>query len=442
MSDEGTSSGSESTTPEDVAEIQRQIQRTALEKLDQLHEERKKNKREWIQIARAREELERQRQLVQEEHDRVKEMFEQKRKEMLRYKSDDRGRMMDSRSEPVRKSDDRGRMVDSRKEPVRNVKKSKPVVEATPSKHLREGGKSSSSCLERRRHKQKDPPKFKGDGPWKDYKIQFEACKKYNNWSNDQASFQLFTSCEGDALSALSTSEAYPGETKYEEMLDVLEKEFGPRECPENYFLELTRREQKSNESLRELGRDIKRLSVLAYPLTHKDERDRISRDYFKKAIGDAEIRKELFRASPTSLQEAITKAEVVESFARAEQLRRPKTAYNRVLEAEQARQPDSASWPPQPRHADPPVCYKCRKPGHLKRNCPQAQERSITCFRCHQPGHMARECRQRVLCDGCGQDCHQQREIEGNEPRLNQRPQARPREKTAGQNTSSTSRC
>ena len=94
-----------------------------------------------------------------------------------------------------------------------------------------------------------------------------------------------------------------------------MKNEFGPRECSENYFHELSKREQKPGESLYMMAQDIKRLTSLAYPKTERSERDRIARQCFKQAIADLDIRKELFRAKPETLEEAVQEAQAVESF-------------------------------------------------------------------------------------------------------------------------------
>lgn len=341
-----------------------------------------------------------------------------------------------------------------------------------------------------------EPPKFDGKGPWKDFILQFDACRTFNHWTDSEAAIRLYTSCKGDALSTLSVNDVLPGDLSYNEMVMMMVKEFGPRQCVENYFMELNNKEQQIGESLHDLGKDIKRLVALAHPRTDRVERDRIAREHYKRAIADPELRKELFRSAPETLDDAIMKAEIVDSFSKSEQARRRSkyVAHSRAVEAStdiedlearmkssfgaleqhmlnelanmrssgqvcmvqgNADQPrtlssfaDGGRGPPR----GPPICYTCNMPGHIARFCDQQgssgssqSRRSTVCYLCGVEGHMARSCRMQgqarsVTCYTCGEPGHISpycpHKEQGNELVPPMRPSGR-QDETKGQNTS-----
>ena len=147
--------------------------------------------------------------------------------------------------------------------------------------------------------REKQPLTYDGNSSWKDFYVHFEACKVYNGWVDQEATYQLFTCCRGNALTMLRVNDVDPKEMRYSELVKLIGKEFGPRECSELYFHELSKREQQPGESLRSLGQDIKRLTALAFPRIGRKERDRIALEHFKQAVADPELRKELFQTHP-----------------------------------------------------------------------------------------------------------------------------------------------
>ena len=297
---------------------------------------------------------------------------------------------------------------------------------------------------------------YDGSTSWKDFYVHFEACKEYNKWTDREATYQLFTCCQGNALTALSVNDVDPKEMKYDELVKLMGKEFGPRECSELYFHELSKREQKPGESLYDLGQDIKRLTALAYPRTERKERDRIAREHFKGAITDPELRKELFRTHPDTLEAAVQGALAVESFYRTERTKgRNRLAFSRVAEtgevpfesgAEVDKQMDEnlgakiremerkmdrvaremevkkesrverrdrspvarrTSWDGREsagtKQGRSGVCYSCQQPGHVARYCPQ-----VVCFRCRESGHRIQDCLHKsVVCNKCRMEGH-----------------------------------
>ena len=183
--------------------------------------------------------------------------------------------------------------------------------------------------------REKQPLTYDGNTSWKDFCVHFEACKEYNKWTDQEATYQLFTCCRGNALTMLGVNDVDPKEMKYSELVKLMEKEFGPRECSELYFHELSKREQKPGESLRSLGQDTKRLTALAFPRIERKERDRIALEHFKQAVTDPELRKELFRMRPDTLEDAVHGVLAVESFYRLERTKeRSRLAFTRVVEA------------------------------------------------------------------------------------------------------------
>ena len=331
--------------------------------------------------------------------------------------------------------------------PMQRVKRVQNVEEYDPTLHSKP-------------KREKQPLTYDGNTSWKDFYVHFEACKVYNGWTDQEATYQLFTCCRGNALTMLGVNDVDPKEMKYSELVKLMGTEFGPRECSELYFHELSKREQKPGESLRSLGQDIRRLTALAFPRIERKDRDRIALEHFKQAVADPELRKELFRTHPDTLEDAVDGALAVESFYRLERIKeRSRLAFTRVVEAREVpmesvadvkkkmdvqvedrvrdmeRRVDMLEKEMEARRASEMegkrgcstavrggfgeargsrgrvgksqgrsgVCYSCQKPGHVARYCTQ-----VVCFRCREPGHQVRDCSHKsVVCKKCRSEGH-----------------------------------
>ncbi len=71
-----------------------------------------------------------------------------------------------------------------------------------------------------------------------------------------------------------------------------------------------------------ELGQAVCELVLLAYPEFSEEGRDRLARGHFTDAIRSQTIREGIFRARPTTLDEAIRAALATENFERMEEQR------------------------------------------------------------------------------------------------------------------------
>ena len=162
------------------------------------------------------------------------------------------------------------------------------------------------------------PQRFNGKGVFADFLSQFEACKAYNHWSTREAAFQLFNLCDDVALSSLTGEGIDPKVSSYEDMVDVLEREYGPRECKSSYMLELNQVRQNQGESARELGNRIKKLTALAFrgkDAGTKATRDEMALNCFVMALRRKDVRDVVFGAEFKTLKHAVDKAEYLESY-------------------------------------------------------------------------------------------------------------------------------
>ena len=201
------------------------------------------------------------------------------------------------------------------------------------------------------------PEKYDGTSSWRSYMTHFEACKQLNEWDDDIAEEWLAARLMGKATRVLEEDR-----DGYEDLKNLLSAEFGPSDGVENYSAELKSRRRRPGESLKELGQSIKDLVRLAYPELPKTSRDRLGREYFKEALEDAELRQAIFRAKPSSLDEAVAAAKDWELFVKTEKTRRGRATAREmeVLAAkvdkltQQFKKPDL----PKPLQSNPPTAW------------------------------------------------------------------------------------
>ncbi|XP_038053938.1 uncharacterized protein LOC119726355 [Patiria miniata] len=284
--------------------------------------------------------------------------------------------------------------------------------------------------------------RFNGKTPWREYKQHFKACKLANAWTDSQAKAFLAASLQSAAVKVLGNLASSGKDVTYTELICLLEKRFGPGQMAENHLVELRHRRQGDKETLQELGQSIRDLSALAYPELTDDGRDRLARGHFSDAIREQAIREGVFRARPSSLDEAIRAALSTESFLKIEEQRSDRRVkYARGVDGisndpmQEVKSEESRSQVKESfiqSASDQEVkewlqrMTKMLEDMKSKRNpeAPRgpriAARRKATpqdvCFKCNNRGHFARECRKRVRHDI-------DRQASGNDSQLAPRP-------------------
>ena len=169
-------------------------------------------------------------------------------------------------------------------------------------------------------------------------------------------------------------------------------------------MLELRSRRQQPRESLQELGQAIRDLVSLAYPELNGTARERLARGHFSDAIDEPEIRDGSFRAHAVTLDDAIQAVLVTESFLHAERARERsrQVRHARAVESRPVPVPspvdentrkeieelkvnmkhmteliENMSTNSKPTTWNDATCYKCRKQGHIRRECPNSPYRN-----------------------------------------------------------------
>ena len=110
------------------------------------------------------------------------------------------------------------------------------------------------------------PDQFDGKSSWTDYIAHFEICCEINGWTPPQRAQYLSVSLRGSACQVLGT---LPIERRrdYRELVRALGRRFNPENQSELYRVQLRNRGRKVNESLPELGQQIRTLVAQAYPI-------------------------------------------------------------------------------------------------------------------------------------------------------------------------------
>ena len=167
------------------------------------------------------------------------------------------------------------------------------------------------------------PDRYSGKVPWNEYHGHFESCRLVNRWNDVQSAEYLAASLQGDAIRILGEGALQGRELKYDELVKLLARRFGPGQQAENFLVELRHRRQKPKESLQELCQAVHELAVKAYPEIPEEARERLEKNHFMDAVAEQHVREGIFRARPKNLSEALQAALETENFHKVEAQRK-----------------------------------------------------------------------------------------------------------------------
>jgi hypothetical protein len=268
------------------------------------------------------------------------------------------------------------------------------------------------------------------------------------------------------------------------ELINRLDKRYGPGANADTFRAQLKNRRRGKGESLRELGEATRELVAQAYPEASHIMQERLAKDHFREALEDGELRAAIHRARPTTLDAAMEAAMEEEQYIQMEMRRggrsgrmmgtvqreiddqvpypvdQPTSAFVQSPPSVPVRPPPSVLVRPPPfAHVGPPPSAPVGPPPSAPIGPPpfasigpfgpapsapvgppqSASVRPpIRCYNCNELGHMKRRCPyplvpprlQCFYCRGWGHTQHQcpyVPQMSGNEQRPSWRSEGRP---------------
>ena len=158
------------------------------------------------------------------------------------------------------------------------------------------------------------PEKFNGSTCFETFLVQFDNCAKFNNWNNKDKLQYLRWSLTGNAAQTLWGTE----DMTFKQLVTRLRSRFGSLDMEEKYQAEIQCRRRKTNETLRELAQDIRRLMMLAYPGDRSAMAERMAKEHFICALDDPELELKVREKEPQTLDSALKSAQRLEVFRSA----------------------------------------------------------------------------------------------------------------------------
>ncbi|PIK46151.1 hypothetical protein BSL78_16972 [Apostichopus japonicus] len=165
------------------------------------------------------------------------------------------------------------------------------------------------------------PGTYDGTTPWEDYLAQFEVIAELHDWGTDVMALCLVASLRGDAQAVVADLDARCRRS-YTTVVGALSQRFSPTHQKEVFRVQLKSRLRRKDESLPELAHEIKRLTRQAYPMAPGELQAMLAKDHFLDALDDPELRLGVYQMKPVNLEEAVKAALEIEAYHIAERQR------------------------------------------------------------------------------------------------------------------------
>ena len=247
------------------------------------------------------------------------------------------------------------------------------------------------------RHISLPQPFAQGDP--KEWFRRFEICCKANAWDADAKAAKLPTLLEGEALAVwLELEEAEQGD--YEVARGKIMKRMAPLGFTS--LEDFHSRKLHPGEALSVFLHELKSLLEQAMPDLDAQTRKQLLLHQFLTGLPTVVSRQLRATGEIHDLEKALERAKLLMTIKDEEQTAAVKQKDN-ASEMDELKQQISrlseqvaalTVQRPGAKGSTQPVCYSCRQPGHLQRNCPSLR-RAPTCYTCGRRGHLARNCRQ-----------------------------------------------
>ena len=237
------------------------------------------------------------------------------------------------------------------------------------------------------------PDKYDGQGDWEDYLTHFNTCAKLGGWDQVTKANMLAVSLSGRARRFFAGIPP-PHQENYNKIVEALSARFGCEVQIEKHKAQLAMRKRTQGESAAELGDEIWRLVLRAYPKFDLKTQEQLALDAFQNAI-TVSLKVKCVEQACKNVEDAVRIVERYEALMHEENDRRKPVraltseeselskvlaGLNQVLarlsdkgaptENQNAKSNQTKMGQGYSRDKPRQVCWYCEKPGHMQAEC------------------------------------------------------------------------